>query len=47
MKRKTYLKKIRLANDLMFYIYTHIESDINLDELAASMEIDKFYLHWT
>lgn len=45
MKRKTYLKKIRLANDLMFYIYTHIESDINLDELAASMEIDKFYLH--
>lgn len=45
MKRETYLKKIRLANDLMFYIYTHIESDINLDELAESMQIDKFYLH--
>jgi AraC family transcriptional regulator len=45
MKRETYLKKIRLSNDLMFYIYTHIESDINMDELAASMEIDKFYLH--
>jgi len=45
MKRETYLKKIHLANDLMFYIYTHIESDINLDELAKSMQIDKFYLH--
>ncbi|HEY9128841.1 MAG TPA: GyrI-like domain-containing protein [Sulfurovum sp.] len=45
MKRETYLKKIRVANDLMFYIYTHIESDINLDELASSMHIDKFYLH--
>lgn len=45
MKRETYLKKIRVANDLMFYIYTHIESDINLDELARSMDIDKFYLH--
>ena len=45
MKRETYFKKIRLANDLMFYIYTHIETDINMDELAKSMHIDKFYLH--
>ena len=45
MKRDTYFKKIRLANDLMFYIYTHIETDINIDELANSMQIDKFYLH--
>jgi AraC family transcriptional regulator len=45
MKRETYLKHVRIANDLMFYIYTHIESEINIDELALAYEIDKFYLH--
>ncbi len=45
MKRDTYLRNVRVANDLMFYIYTHIETDINIDEIASDMHIDKFYLH--
>ena len=45
MKRETLDKKIRISNDLMFYIYTHIETDINIDELAQHFNINKFYLH--
>ena len=45
MKRKTLDKKIKISNDLMFYIYTHIETDINLDELADHFKINKFYMH--
>jgi len=29
----------------MFYIYTHIETDINIDELADHFKINKFYMH--
>lgn len=45
MKRETLDKKIKISNDLMFYIYTHIEIDINLDELANHFKINKFYMH--
>lgn len=45
MKRKTLDKKIKISNNLMFYIYTHIETDINLDELALEYKINKFYMH--
>lgn len=45
MKRETLDKKIKISNDLMFYIYTHIETDINIDELADHYKINKFYLH--
>jgi AraC family transcriptional regulator len=45
MKRETYWRNIRLSNDILYYIYTHIETDINLDELADTFRIDKFYLH--
>ena len=45
MKRETLDKKIKISNDLMFYIYTHIEIDINIDELADHFKINKFYMH--
>jgi AraC family transcriptional regulator len=45
MKKETLEKHINLANDLMYYIYTHIDTDINLDELAQKFAINKFYLH--
>ncbi|CAA6823343.1 MAG: AraC family transcriptional regulator [uncultured Sulfurovum sp.] len=45
MKRETLDKKIKISNDLMFYIYTHIETDINIDELAEHFKINKFYMH--
>jgi len=45
MKRETLEKQIKISNDVMFYIYTNIDSDINIDELAADLKISKFYLH--
>lgn len=29
----------------MYYIYTHIDTEINLDELAEAFSINKFYMH--
>jgi len=45
MKRTTFERKTNIANDLMYYIYTHIDTDINLDELAHTFSINKFYMH--
>lgn len=45
MKRSTLERKTNIANDLMFYIYRHIDTDINLDELAENFSINKFYMH--
>jgi AraC family transcriptional regulator len=45
MKRETLHKKTKIANDILFYIYSHIDVDINMDELAHEFEISKFYMH--
>lgn len=45
MKRDTLEKKNKIANDLMFYFYTHIDTNINLDELAKELCVSKFYMH--
>jgi len=45
MKRETLDKKTKIANDIMFYIYTNIDTDINMDELAEDFGISKFYMH--
>ncbi|NOR55687.1 MAG: helix-turn-helix domain-containing protein [Sulfurovum sp.] len=45
MKRSTLERKTNISNDLMFYIYRHIDTDINLDELAEHFSINKFYMH--
>ncbi|HFU77084.1 MAG TPA: helix-turn-helix domain-containing protein [Epsilonproteobacteria bacterium] len=45
MKRETLNRKTKLSNDILFYIYTHIDVDINMDELAESFQISKFYMH--
>lgn len=45
MKRKTLNKKTQISNDILSYIYTNIEVDINMDELAQTFEISKFYMH--
>ena len=45
MKRDTLNKKTKISNDILFYIYTHIEVDINMDELAEQFNISKFYMH--
>ena len=45
MKRETLNKKTKISNDILFYIYTNIDVDINMDELAQSFNISKFYMH--
>ncbi len=45
MKQETLDKNIKISNDLMFYFYKHIETDINIDELADHFKINKFYMH--
>jgi len=45
MKRQTLNKKTNIANDILFYIYSNIDIDINMDELAQSFNISKFYMH--
>lgn len=37
--------RTRIANDIMYYIYTNIDTDINLEELSYDMEISKFHMH--
>ena len=45
MKRITLEKNTNIANDIMYYIYTHIDTDIYLDDLATRFSINKFYMH--
>ncbi|MDF1880127.1 AraC family transcriptional regulator [Sulfurimonas sp. MAG313] len=45
MKRETLNKKTKISNDILFYIYTNVDTDINMDELAQSFNISKFYMH--
>ncbi len=45
MKKETIQKRTSISNDLMHYIYKHIDTDINLDELAETFFISKFHLH--
>lgn len=45
MKKETIKKNTQLANTIMYYIYTHIDTDINLDTLCVDLKISKFYMH--
>ncbi|HHS92499.1 MAG TPA: AraC family transcriptional regulator, partial [Campylobacterales bacterium] len=45
MKKKTNQLHSKLANTLMYYIYKHIDSDINIDELSLELKVSKFHLH--
>lgn len=45
MKKDTMIKRTKIANDILYYIYTHIDIDINIDELSCNLEISKFHMH--
>jgi len=45
MKRQTLQKRTKIANDIMYYIYTHIETHIDLEELSYDLNISKFHMH--
>jgi len=45
MKRETLQKHTKIANDVLYYIYTHIETHIDLDELSRDLGVSKFHMH--
>lgn len=45
IKKQTNLIHSQIANDMMDYINNHIDTDINIDELALEFKISKFHFH--
>ena len=45
MKKDTIQKHTKIANDIIYYIYKYIDTDINLDELSENLGVSKFHLH--
>ncbi len=43
--RKTKLIHNEIANNLMYYIIHHIDTDLNIDAIANDFNISKFHLH--
>ncbi|RXJ88201.1 GyrI-like domain-containing protein [Arcobacter sp. CECT 8985] len=44
MKKNTLQRRTKIANDIMFYIYTHIETHIDIEELSYDLNISKFHM---
>lgn len=45
MKRATKEKNLKIANNIMYYIYTHIDTEIDLEDLSYDLDISKFHMH--
>ena len=45
MKKETRQRRVQIANDIMYYIYTHIDTNIDVDELSHDLNISKFHMH--
>lgn len=45
MKKETLEKRTKIANDIMYYIYTHIDTNIDIEELSLDLGISKFHMH--
>ena len=45
MKKQTINKHKKIANEIMFYIYKYVDTDINLDELSNELDVSKFHMH--
>jgi AraC family transcriptional regulator len=45
MKKETLQKRVQIANDIMYYIYTHIDTNIDMDELSSDLKVSKFHMH--
>ena len=45
MNKNTLQKNIKISNSIMYYIYTHIDVNIDMDELSRNLDISKFYMH--
>ena len=44
-KKATHNLHMQIANDTMYYIYGHIDTDINIDDLAYKFGISKYHFH--
>ena len=45
MKKSTYEKRAKIANDVMNYVYKYIDTNIDIDELSLELNVSKFHLH--
>ena len=45
MKKDTLQKRTKIANDIMYYIYTHIDTNIDIEELSIDLDVSKFHMH--
>ncbi|WP_415396121.1 AraC family transcriptional regulator [Sulfurimonas sp. CS5] len=45
MNKDTLQKNVKISNSIMYYIYTHIDVNIDMDELSRNLGISKFYMH--
>jgi AraC family transcriptional regulator len=45
MKKETLEKRVQISNNILYYIYTHIDISINLDELSQDLKLSKFHMH--
>jgi AraC family transcriptional regulator len=45
MKKETLQKRVQISNNILYYIYTHIYTTINLDELSQDLHVSKFHMH--
>ena len=45
MKKETLEKRTKIANDIMYYIYTHIYKNIDIEELRIDLRVSKFPMH--
>jgi AraC family transcriptional regulator len=45
MKKSTHEKRVKIANDVMNYIYKYIDTNINIDDLSIELKVSKFHLH--
>ncbi|WP_321779392.1 AraC family transcriptional regulator [Sulfurimonas sp.] len=45
MHKNTLQKNTKIANSIMYYIYTHIDVDIDINELSKNLNISKFHMH--
>ncbi|MEA1915469.1 MAG: AraC family transcriptional regulator [Campylobacterota bacterium] len=43
--KQTNLRHSQLSNNLMNYINNHIDTDINIDQIAVDYDVSKFHLH--
>lgn len=45
MKKETLQKHTQIANDILYYIYTHINIHIDIEALSRELELSKFHMH--